>query len=219
MKMHSKLLNVWIELKRDKTNSIILESPKIYREVVDNLLLSVQEDNDDWVFYDGEIEISKNKKLDVVDTVFSLDFNSRKIQKCIIDNIYQIAMDEAHFIKTQEISNKLTEYMYELEYELPYNVKISAEDFHDIIKIAIDGIEASENVLDRFDDYIKVISRLLCCNILILIGIQEYFEKEEWNQILQLVENEEMYLICIERRDNYGDDNRIIIDADWCRVV
>lgn len=85
MKFYSSYLNLKMELTDTGTNILVLESPKIYRETIQNLLLSLEEENEDWIFSDNENIVKKNKSLDIIHSLFSLNFDSRKIQKAVID--------------------------------------------------------------------------------------------------------------------------------------
>ena len=202
-----------------KANVLVLENPKTYRDVVQDLLCSVIEDNEQWIFSEHEKILKKNATLDVVDSIFSLNFDNRKIQKAVIEHLYHVAIDEEHYESTIKLLNQIEAYIYELEWGIEYNIDASYEDFHNIIKAGVSGILLPENLLEKFSEYIKIVARLLKTKVLILIGVQGFFSEEEWRKIEITASYEEIYLLCIENRDYFFDENKILFDLDDCQVV
>lgn len=208
-----------MELSIEKINCLVIESPRLYREVVQNLQASIDEDNEEWIFSDNEKILKKSTLLDVIDSLFYLDFDSRKIQGAIVEQAYRIATNENYFEKTKRLASDIEAYMYELDWELEYETKVNEIDMKNIIKLGIGGIDKKENLVERLDDYVKISSRVLHNKVLVLLGISGWFDTDEWKQIQRTARYEEMYLLCIENRDVFAEENKIIIDLDGCRVI
>lgn len=208
-----------MELSIEKINCLVIESPRLYREVVQNLQASIDEDNEEWIFSDNEKILKKSTLLDVIDSLFYLDFDSRKIQGAIVEQAYRIATNESYFEKTKRLASDIEAYMYELDWELEYETKVNEIDMKNIIKLGIGGIDKKENLVERLDDYVKISSRVLHNKVLVLLGISGWFDTDEWKQIQRTARYEEMYLLCIENRDVFAEENKIIIDLDGCRVI
>lgn len=219
MKVYTKFLEAKIDMINASANVMVLENPKTYRGLVQDILDSVKADNEQWIFSDNEKILKKSSELDVVDSVFSLNFDNRKIQKAIIEQLYNRAIDEEHYERTTRLINAIEAYIYELEWGVEYNIEASYEDFHNIIKAGVSGILLPENLLEKFNEYIRTVSRLLKIKILVLIGVQGFFTLEEWKGIEKTACYEGIYLLCIENRDYFPEENRIVFDFDDCRVV
>ncbi len=67
--------------------------------------------------------------------------------------------------------------------------------------------------------YIRITAVLLKTKIIMLIDVQKYFSYEEWKIIEEKAAAEEIILFCIENREVFETQNKIIIDNDGCRVV
>lgn len=219
MRFYCKNLDVKMELSIEKINCLVIELPRLYREVVQNLQASIDEDNEEWIFSDNEKILKKSTLLDVIDSLFYLDFDSRKIQGAIVEQAYRIATNESYFEKTKRLASDIEAYMYELDWELEYETKVNEIDMKNIIKLGIGGIDKKENLVERLDDYVKISSRVLHNKVLVLLGISGWFDTDEWKQIQRTARYEEMYLLCIENRDVFAEENKIIIDLDGCRVI
>lgn len=208
-----------MQLRNDVTNVLVLESPKVYRNIVQNLYLSIEEDNEDWIFSKDDMILKKGTVLDVVNSLFSLDFENRKIQKTVIDDLYKVAVNEEHFVKTQKMLSDMEAYLYELEWEMPYSIKIEMADFRNILKAGIVGLVSPDDLMERFCEYIKISARLLNSKVMILIGVQNCFEEKEWKQLQETAIYEGLCVLCIEKTINFNGENKVIIDSDGCRVV
>lgn len=208
-----------MELDIEKINYIIIESPKLYREIIQNLKTSIDEDNEEWIFSDNEKILKKAALIDMIDSLLGLDFDSRKIQGAIVEQAYRIALDERYFEKTKKLVSDIEAYLYELEWELEYDTRINEIDIRNVIKLGIGGIDKKENLAEQLDDYIKISSRVLHNKVLVLFGMSGWFDENEWEQIQKTAKYEEMYLLCIENRDVLGKNNKIVVDLDGCRVI
>lgn len=208
-----------MELINEKANVLILESSKTYRELINNLQIALEEDNDDWIFSDKESICKNNKCINIIYSPFLLNFEERKLQKILVDELYKVAVDEQHYIHTQKILSELEAYLMELDLTTECNAKISIENFQNILKIAVDGIDISQGFIEKIDEYIKIAARLMRYKVLIFVGIQDYFQQDEWRKIEKTANYEDIYLLCIEKNKHFSEQNEIIIDSDGCRVV
>lgn len=202
-----------------RANVLIVENPQMYRAIVENLACSIKEDNEQWIFSDNEKELKKGQAIELVDSFLSIDFSNRKIQKSVTDNLYDLAMDEEHYGKTLELMSTIENYIYELEWNMEYDLEVSYQDFHNIIKAGVLGITSPESILEKFVAYIKLVSRLMKVKVIVLIGLQKYFNGEEWKMLELTACYEGVYLFCVEGQQYFEDENKILLDVDKCRVV
>ena len=207
------------ELHPDKTNVVIVENPETMRNLIQNLVVALDEDNDDWIFSEHDKILKKKSCLDIVFSLFTLDLNSKKIQKAIVDRLYDVAMNEVYYDESTKLLGKIEQYLYKLEWEVDFNVSISLKDFHDVIKVGVSGIMLPDTPYEKIVEYIKLSSRLLKTRIIVLIGVQGYFNKEEWRTIETTAIYENIYLICLENKKWMERQNEIIFDYDNCRVI
>lgn len=208
-----------MDLKLECTNILIMESAEICREMVQGFISSVNNDFDDWIFSDSEKILKKSTIIEIVTSIFSLDFNNKKVQKGIIDDLYEISTGEKYYIKMKELIRDLETFLFELDFESSYNIQIEVSDFKTVLKTGVTGILAPDSLTERVDEYIKISSRLLKSRILVFMNAIEYFSEEEWKQIERTAMYEGIYLLCFERYDTLKVANKVVIDSDCCRVV
>ena len=142
------------------------------------------------------------------------------LHHAITERLYDVAMNEVYYEKTLKLLGDVEKYLYELEWEVDFNVEISLENFHSIIKAGVTGIDVPESLYEKIIEYIKLSSRLLKTKVIILIGVQGYFTQDEWEQIEKVAIYEEVSLLCLENKKwMMSKQNEVIIDIDNCRVV
>ena len=219
MKVYIKTLDIDMNISPDETNVLVLEGAPAYRECIQELLVSVESDTDEWILSDNEKILKKSTQAGVITSVFNLECNSRRMQKAVIDELSKIATDEEHYKKTSQLLCEIEQYLYELEWNLDYNINVTCEDFNNIMKQCANGVLISEKLLDRVIEYIKLAARLLKQKLLIFVGAQRFFAQEEWLSIEQTANCEEIILLAIETEVVFDSKYKIVIDKDGCRVV
>lgn len=219
MKIYFNELDLKMEFIYGMTNLLVIEDCRQYREFIQNIIKSIDEDDDKNILSDEDIILNKSKTIDVVTTVFGFDYNNKKIQKAVSDELYKIAMNEEHYGKSMELLNEIEKYLYELEWRLDYDLNISCPDFHNIIKTGVNGLIIPDSIIEKMLGYIRITAVLLKTKIIMLIDVQKYFSYEEWKIIEEKAAAEEIILFCIENREVFETQNKIIIDNDGCRVV
>ncbi len=219
MKLYCEKLDLFMELKLECANILVIESAEICREMVQAFIDSVNNDLDDWIFSESEKILKKSTSIEIVTSIFTLDFNNKKIQKGIIDDLYEISAGEKYYIRMKKLIRDLETFFYELDFESSYNIQIEIADFKTVLKTGVMGIMAPDSLMERVDEYIKISARLLKSRVLVFMNVMEYFSEEEWRQIERTAMYEGIYLLCFERNDKLKVANKVVIDSDCCRVV
>lgn len=110
MKIYFNELDLKMEFIYGMTNLLVIEDCRQYREFIQNIIKSIDEDDDKNILSDEDIILNKSKTIDVVTTVFGFDYNNKKIQKAVLDELYKIAMNEEHYGKSMELLNEIEKY-------------------------------------------------------------------------------------------------------------
>lgn len=208
-----------MELVLDKTNILEIESPFLFREAISSINSSIEQDNGYWIFSDEDEILKKSLNVQIVQSIFMLDFNNRKIQKVLMEDLYNLALDEENYMQTQTLLSNLEEYALRLEWQLLYDIQVEKVDIRNLLKSMISGIIVPDNILEQLNEYIKIIARMLQGKVLVLVDVLGCFETDEWKQIEKTAQYEGIYILCIEHTTNYQGGNRIVIDSDGCRVI
>ena len=77
-----------MELKLECANILVIESAEICREMVQAFIDSVNNDLDDWIFSESETILKKSTSIEIVTSIFTLDFNNKKIPEKVFGNFF-----------------------------------------------------------------------------------------------------------------------------------
>lgn len=219
MKITAISYDIQIEIKIDENNVIVIENPILFREFILELkeLIAGKE---------CEIIISQNEKItkakenmDILISPLDIDLSGKKVINKLYSSLKEKAYDEEHYEKTMKLQSDILKYLYELESDSEYILSINDMDVLGIFKSFGVEIEDSEELIEKLDGYIKIISRLLKCKILVLINFSSYFSQDEICMIQKTAMYEDIRLLFIEACDRIESNNKIIIDEDQCRIL
>lgn len=97
-----------------------------------------------------------------------------------------------------------------------------AINLQDLFKIADVKVECeSIKLLEKILDYLEVVQEFLKPKCIIIIGLKQFFEKKEIEEIYKFAVYREIRLILIENgldEEIYDLEKKIIIDCDLCEI-
>ena len=219
MKITAMDYDIQIDLKMNKINVIVIESPILFRK----FLLDLEE------LWEGKtcgIVVSEDDKIvklkeymDILNSPLYIDINVKKVINKLYSNLKEKASDGEHYEKTMRLQSEIMKYLYELEEDSEYILSINDMDVLGIFKGFGVEIEESEELIEKLDVYIKTISRLLKSKLLVVVNFSSYFSQDEINMLQKTAMYEEIILLFIESCDKINSKNKIIIDKDQCRIL
>lgn len=219
MKITAMDYDIQIDLKMNKINVIVIESPILFRK----FLLDLEEL---WKGKTCGIVVSEDDKIvklkeymDILNSPLYIDINVKKVINKLYSNLKEKAYDEEHYEKTMRLQSEIMKYLYELEEDSEYILSINDMDVLGIFKGFGVEIEESEELIEKLDVYIKTISRLLKSKLLVVVNFSSYFSQDEINMLQKTAMYEEIILLFIESCDKINSKNKIIIDKDQCRIL
>lgn len=219
MKLNLKHYGIQKQLSMNKINNIVLESPVSYRKLCGEMKNSWMTNDEGLIFEeDGKI-LCNNKEVEVIESLFTLDFGNKRIMKMLVDNLTKLAMNDQFYMKTQSALATMENLMEEIIYELPCEICREPLDIVALMKSTIKGVEASMDYVERMDDYIKLMSRLLHIKIIVMFGMAKAFTYDEWRKLHEDAEYEGIYLLLIEQETYLENCDKVVIDKDDCWVV
>lgn len=208
-----------MELTREKLNTIILESPVMYREVCGQIKKSLTLNDDSLILEENGRILCNSREMDVLESLFSINHENKRIVKAIIDDVSKMAMSEQYYMETQTVLNHIENLMIEMEYEFPYQIQMESVELSTLLKATVKGVHMPEKYPEMLDEYIKVLARLLNIKVVFLFGMAKLFTEQEWKAIHQDAEYENVYLVVVEQENSLKNSNKVIVDYDGCRIV
>ena len=132
-------------------------------------------------------------------------------------------MESDFYLETQQILSQLQRFMTILTDDemiaLDFKDEISLQDLFKIagLKIECENIKLLEKLLD----YLEVVQEFLKPKCIIIMGLKQFFEKDELEEIYKFVIYQGIRLVLIENaidKESYDFEKKLIVDTDLCEI-
>ena len=222
MKLVNAELFLEIDIQENMPAVLVLESPDMMTRVVKELYDTSSDGEGDFVLSLNNKVLSIEKTAEIIINPFSIDFNSRKIQSKLYEELFEgssIYVEEKSMIQSI-----LIDYLDKLMLNAPYDMVTSniELDLLRLFKMYDVRLEPQCNsILETLIEYTKVLSRLLRKKFLILINICNYLDVNSIKELAHMCAYQKLNLLFVERREtDFQFPVKIyIIDKDKCLII
>ena len=220
-----KLVHVNMERKLLDDNVVtewVIEAPEEFTRYVQELYMQCEGAAGDFVLSDGEKELGITKNVEFLDSVLDLDVNERKILGKLYADLEQLAYSEKFVVRTQEMIQYLSTYIFELEQETDFMLDVDdGVDMSAIFKgngVKLETVETG--ILEKIVHYIKVVRLLLKKQVFVFVNVRSYLTVRQVEQLIKEAAYQEVQILLIENvmRDCVNSERRCIIDSDKCEI-
>lgn len=222
MKLVNAELFLEIDIQENMPAVLVLESPDMMTLVVKELYDLSSAGEGDFVLSMDSKEVSFEKTAEIIINPFSVDFNSRKIQSKLYEELLEggnLYVEEKSMIQSL-IIDYLDKLMQNVSYEMiTSNIEL---DLIRLFKMYDVRLEPQCNsLLESLIEYTKVLSRLLSKKFLILTNICNYLDINEVNELAHMCAYQKLNLLFIESKDIdfQFSVKTYIIDKDKCLII
>lgn len=221
-----KLVNAELFLKIDFYENIpavlVLEDPEMMSEVVESFFQLCKTGEGDFILSDDNKELSIDKTVEIVINPFSIDFNSRKIQSKLYEELMESG--SLYIREKAEAQSSIIYYLDKLIQSVSYEMITSNIDLDvlKLLKMYDVRIEPQCNtVFERLMEYTKVLSRLLGKKLLVLTNITSFLRSEDIEEFVNMCAYLKIYLLFIESKEIplQVPVKTYIIDNDKCLII
>ena len=162
------------------------------------------------------------KMTDVIFSPVELTYDKRDVQKKLIQNIL-VEIDGSDLsYKFIEICSNFLENLDKIrmnsEYEIDFDENFEMRKLLQCFDIHLQ--EPEGNFVERFVEYISVMSKLVSKQIFILVGCSNYINEKDYELLEKHVAYESIAVLQIEGKENTlrNAKNQYIIDEDLCEI-
>lgn len=222
MKMIYYDYNIEMELNYGEITSIVIENPMLLDSFVVSLYNSLNKKEDKIHVLENFEKIDYIKMTDVIFSPVELTYDKRDVQKKLIQNIL-VEIDGSDLsYKFIEICSNFLENLDKIrmnsEYEIDFDENFEMRKLLQCFDIHLQ--EPEGNFVERFVEYISVMSKLVSKQIFILVGCSNYIKEKDYELLEKHVAYESIAVLQIEGKENTlrNAKNQYIIDEDLCEI-
>lgn len=210
-----------LEIKENQITVLSVENPKAYTTILRDIWSQVQGGEGSFLFSDGEKVKSIAKEMECIYNPFELDCNDKKIIAKLYQEIREQAEEELVY-EGVTLNTKVLEYLEQLLQRVPYPLDYNVDfDVTNLLKLYGVKIEsAGGDLLEKIVDYLKVLSQICGVRNYVFIGIKQYLETEELEQLYEFAFYEKINIIIIEAIHSLRvlGEKCWLLDKDLCII-
>lgn len=218
------LLPAVIPVSGDMVSSVMIENPKILRNIIEELYAQVSGEDGDWQMTENFKSLLISKSVELILTPFGLDFGQRKIMTKIYSDLEKLSVEPEWFERTTEFRMQTQAYLQDLL--LQYSVALTWDDMISttaLTKAANVQVDTEEmSCLDKILAYLRLFSELRLAKVFVFVNLKSFLTQEE---LLLLYREARLYkyaLLCLEnhQHDKIEDYEKILLlDEDLCEII
>lgn len=220
-----KIANIEMEntLKLDKhITTFVIENKKYFFKYVEMFLSQNKGGEGDFVFSQNNKILSISKNILIINDLFSISLNERKILNALFQEINLILNDqflESYYSLNSSLINLMNSVI--LETVIPTEF----DDDYDVTNLLkLLNFKFSDNnsgLVDRLIDYLLVTNQFLKPKLYILINSKNLFSENDFINLNKFLEYNKIKILFIETSyvKKHHFENIFLIDNDLCELI
>lgn len=222
MKLVNEPLGFHLSFIELRPTLIVIENPGFMAQCVSLLCQQCQGENGDFILSEAGTELKIDKTCQIILDPFHLALNSKRN----INLLYKKLATATEGLE-ETATNLLAASINLLESNLlrsgisniTYNLQPTWIDLYKMLSVQFD--EEFENLLDKLQTYLKLMSELGDTRLVIFVGLCAFLNTEEREELAKIAAYLNINLLFLESRepeDYLSGEIRYIIDKDLCLI-
>lgn len=221
MKVILPQIDYVFECDGDRCCSIVIENQNTFLNAVTDIFTQVDGGEGKSVLSEDNKVISMAKHCEIISQFVPLDINQKSILNKVAAKMQSIAMDEVHYIKTNELMGALESHLMELSLEMVGNFDFPKINIDSMIKAS--GVRINDlyaELGEKLLDYFELVREYDTDKLFVLVGIRNYMSDDEMERFLESILTREINILMIEGscRALLENEKRHIVDEDLCVI-
>lgn len=210
-----------IKVTEDCSETLIIEEPVLFRNVINELSYQVKNDEGDYVLSDDSSKIlSISKNMMLITDIYNLDIYLKQLKNKLTSII---TTNYSDVDGKEQMIEMLNEVGVRIANNLPYSVTYKSNiAFNDVVKFLDFSFDYSTlSILESLTEIISTSFEVLKYKVLVTVNLKDYLEKRELDEIIKYFAYKKIPLLMLERHQHYELDDckhTRIIDKDLCVI-
>lgn len=205
----------------DRCSSIIIENQNAFYNVVNDICNQTAGEEGKSVLSEDNKVLSIARYTELISQFVPLDINQKNLLTKITARMQHIAVDESHYMRTNELMGMLERYFMELSVEMVGNLdfpKVSADAMIKASGIHIDDLY--DNLGEKLLDYFELVQEYDERKLFVLVNVRSYISDAEMEMFLESALAREIQILMLEGSEHslLKNEKRHIVDADMCVI-
>ena len=205
----------------DRCSSLIIENQNAFYNIVADICNQIAGEEGQSVLSEDNKTLSIAKYGELISQFVPFDINQKNLLTKITTQMQHIAVDESHYMRTNELMGMLERYFMELSVEMVGNLdfqKVTADAMIKASGVHIDDIY--DNLGEKLLDYFELVQEYDERKLFVLVNVRSYISDAEMKLFLESVLAREVQILMLEGSEHslLEKEKRHIVDADMCVI-
>lgn len=220
MKLASDKFQTMIEFRENQIASLIIESPDVFRELLTDLTAGLNGMESGVILSEDNEPLKVSNSIELLTSYVPFEVNTKKLISGLITVLEQEAINEEHYMRTQELLADIERYVDELAFSLPGNLeyKISLSGLLKMVspKLCLEDVKGIEAVYE----YMKFYREVIGDRIFVFVNLREFYNQKEVEDFAATVLQHKFKILLIDNKEypSIIGEKRLIIDEDRCEI-
>lgn len=212
-----------IEFKENSIPVMVIESPRYFREYVQELHRQSQGEKGRFVLSKDWKPIPFEKNMRVVMDVLNLDYKERRLISALYKQLENEAVSSKLYLRTMQMQKEVLGWMEEIDMESPCAIQYGENiDIGGILKILDVGFESQyESFVEYIIHWMEIYREYIKVSCFVLVNARDIFAADELEEFYKAVMYKKLSVLLIENHWNAkkcGGEKIFIIDKDLCEI-
>ena len=218
MKLVSDKIQSCIHFVEGKFNSIIIESPDVFREVIQDFVSEMNGIETGLVLSKDNMPIKIANNVELLMSYIPFEVNTKKLLTSLQNVLEKEAVNEENYLKTQELLTEIETYMDKLSFRLPVNLeyKISVSNLLKMAapKLNLEQVEGIEKIFEYMQFYREVLGD----RVFVFVNLRSHYNRNDVCNFVNTSVTHKYSLLLIDNKEFPLEEceERLVIDQDYC---
>lgn len=221
MKLVYPTLQTPIMLSNDCLNSMIIEEPGFFYEIVKDL-------KQQWEGMDGRAVLSENdepveirKNLELVIDCIDFEINQKTLLTKVLSALERVGRSEDYIEKTQQLLAEIERYIYDVSFDFDVEIQCDKMSIAQILKAAgIRIVSEYDKLTEILYSYMQLVREFDGDKVFVFVNLRSFVKMDELQDFADTVLAHRYRVLLLDNHayPSLSMEKRLIVDTDLCEI-
>lgn len=221
MKLILKGIDRIFDCSAEEVCSVVIENQDVFLDIITDIENQLHGNEGISVLSENNQIMRMDKYAEQIMQFVPFDLNKKTLLNKILSQMQKVALDEAHFSKSNEVLAAWEKLCIDIEFELPVALEFPKITVETLIKSSgVTIVDDYERLVEKLLDYIQMVDIFEGKKLFILINVRSFINNEEMQQFINAIIDRKYQVILLENMEHklLKHEKRYIVDENMCEI-
>lgn len=221
MKLAYSTLQNLIEIKNDVVNSIVVENPEYYYQMVRDLANQIEGKEGGWIVSEKDKPLATSKSVDILFDFTSIDVNKKTLITKVVSELEKTANKEENIDTALQLLADIERFIIQLNGDYDLSINCDKLTIAQLLKsIGISISLDSDDLTEILYSYMQLVRQFIGDKLFVFVNLQSFVSRRHFIEFAQTILGHGYQVLFMENKeyDRLAGENRLIVDKDLCEI-